>query len=231
MTVSPPTLPPNVKTTLGRQKYVIKTYGQKGYNDSFTFYFRDSLQQPISFQVGDNDPFLVDGRIVEAVLFEPPKGSPDTAFIYTGSDTVALLLLQTLGKTYNQYITMQGSDTPFRLLEKIAETTGSLSGPYILDESLAAGDSGSSGSVGAGTGAKVVFSWGISQDTLGTSPHGSYIGLYNGDGKLIFRVRGAVNPYGSVHFTMDSSGSLTVAYENGDSVAHFFVAMLTVNTL
>lgn len=232
MALSPPTLPPGVKTDLLPMPYVIKTYGLKGYQDNITFYFRNKEQGSLTFQVGSNDPFNVDGRIVEAILYEPATGSPDVAFVYPGIDTTSLLILQTLGKTYSQYSMMKGSDTPFRLLERIAGNNASLAATVAVDESVAAAGTGSSGSLSYSQGDLITFSWGISQDTLGTSPHDSYIGLYNGASTpvLLFRVRGAVNPYGTMRFIMDGSGSVSISWKNGDSVAHWFVATVTVNS-
>ena len=230
MTVSPPTLPPNVKTDLLHKMYMVKTSGPGGYQDSFTFYFRDSSQGSISFQVGDNDPFKVDGNVVGSILFEPAKGSGDSAYIYPGSDTMAILSQQTLGRTYKQSAGMSGPDTPFRVLEKIGGINGYYANTLVVDESVASAGSGSD-TLDVLQGEKVIYTWGISQDSLGTSPHDSYIELLSENGALVHKARGAVNPYGVLEFIAERVSPMTIKYVNGDSVAHWFLANIAVLTL
>jgi len=79
-------------------------------------------------------------------------------------------------------------------------------------------------------GTKIFYTMAISQDTLGTSPHASYLQLFDAQtGYLIDEVVGAVNSPTKGEFTMPlinndglTTDGLSYAYANGDSVAHWF---------
>jgi hypothetical protein len=111
--------------------------------------------------------------------------------------------------------------TPWRLLEFIKPTRGS-SQKLIIDAIMAASATGSATYTPYSGLDHALFTGGISEDTLGTSPHASYISVTDGNGNLIFKIRGALNsPFKIVAGPL--SGDLTIAWENGDTVAHWFL--------
>jgi hypothetical protein len=111
--------------------------------------------------------------------------------------------------------------TPWRLLETIRPSRGS-QGKLVVDESVASAGSGSatySPSLGIDY---AFFTGGISQDSLGTSPHDSYITVTDGNGYLMFKIRGALNSPFKIRIG-PLAGTVNIAWENGDSVAHWFL--------
>lgn len=124
---------------------------------------------------------------------------------------------------------MQTNNTIGRMLEIIRPINGGGSG-IMVDESLASAGSGTNTTsfqdLTVGDEVKVV--WGMSQDSLGTSPHDSYMSITGGtSGSVYWKARGAVNPYGTYEFRLVTTESkLEVAWENGDSVAHWFFLLV-----
>lgn len=111
--------------------------------------------------------------------------------------------------------------TPWRLLELIAQVSGSESS-LIVDESVAAGGTGSGTYTPYRGTDKALFVGGISGDSLGTSPHDSYITVTDGNGKTVFKIRGALNTPFSI-LVHGLWGKISIAWSNGDSVAHWFL--------
>lgn len=111
--------------------------------------------------------------------------------------------------------------TPWRLLEVIKASRGTLSS-LIVDESVAAAGNGTATyDISQGID-YALFVGGISDDALGTSPHASYITVTDGNGNLMFKIRGALNsPF--AYRAGPLSGNLKIAWSNGDSVAHWFL--------
>lgn len=138
---------------------------------------------------------------------------------------------------------MQGprvGDSLIQQIESISPRAGFFSTftAPVLDESVAAAGSLSKTNIigGVNYGALMYFYMGISQDALGTSPHASYIDLYdNYSGYLIARVKGAINSplSGKFVFPVPSGGGqnttgVSYSYLNGDSVAHWFFLHIVV---
>jgi hypothetical protein len=122
--------------------------------------------------------------------------------------------------------TMKTNNTIGRMLELIRPVTNGNS-VLEVDASLAAAASGSdtTGFQTVTVGTEVEVIWGMSQDSLGTSPHASYMSIIGGTSdQVYFKARGAVNPYGTYRFRVYTAESaLNIAWENGDSVAHWFL--------
>ena len=124
--------------------------------------------------------------------------------------------------------TMQTVNTIGRMLELIRPINGGNSNVEV-DASLAAAASGSDTTsfqnITVGTEIEVI--WGMSQQSLGTSPHASYMSITGKSGQVYFKARGAVNPYGSYRFIVaEAESNLDIAWENGDSVAHWFLLLV-----
>lgn len=118
-------------------------------------------------------------------------------------------------------------DTLMRSVEIIAPRQGE-EAVTALDESVAAGGSGSGNLLSISTAGSLLFvQLAISQDSLGTSPHASYISVIDPGGDTILKVRGAVNNPVAVYIRAADTGMYTFAYENGDSVAHWFLINFT----
>lgn len=113
-----------------------------------------------------------------------------------------------------------GSDNWSRLLEKISSLRTGSFGNYV-DESVAAAGSGSV-TFSVSTPGYLHVSAGISQDTLGTSPHASYLKLNDPNGSTMFGLKGAVIPYAMSSLRAPLTGTYTLEWLNGDSVAHWF---------
>lgn len=122
--------------------------------------------------------------------------------------------------------TMQTANTIGRMLELIRPVQQGNSGLEV-DADLAAAATGSDTTsfTNVTIGSEIEVIWGMSQDALGTSPHASYMSITGGtSSQLYFKARGAVNPYGSYKFRVATAESaLDIAWENGDSVAHWFL--------
>ena len=118
------------------------------------------------------------------------------------------------------------SESVMRILEKLSPRYNAAAGPSF-NESLAAG-ADSTGSFEANPGDEILIMGGISQDTLGTSPHASYIYINDKNGATVWNVIGALLPSAVMRFRVpfqnDAEATQTFTYKayNGDSVAHYF---------
>lgn len=118
------------------------------------------------------------------------------------------------------------NDTLMRDLEKLAPRRGYVSEGNI-DQSIASLGSAASANLSVDASGDIVYYvMGISQDTLGTSPHASYIQLKDVvSGVILTRIKGAVVPYayGMVRTAAGNDDLVLEAY-NGDTLAHWFYA-------
>lgn len=119
-------------------------------------------------------------------------------------------------------------DTLMRSVEIVAPRQGE-EALTPLDESVASGGSGSGNLLNVPTAGSLLYiQLAISQDTLGTSPHSSYISIIDPGGNTIVKVRGAVNSPLSAYIRAALTGTYKYSYENGDSVAHWFLINFTI---
>ena len=179
--------------------------------------FRDSSLVSYKFDLYSENWKYLDASVVlsVSVLSDSAQGAYLTAGIYKQSYDSVLGYSNTA--SLDQPVT---SFTPWRLLELIAKARGSANS-LVVDESVASGGSGT-GTFTPNEGVdEALFTGGISQDSLGTSPHDSYISVTDGNGNLVFKIRGALNsPFAvKVHGLW---GKCNIAWSNGDSVAHWF---------
>ena len=181
------------------------------------------------------------GKIrIDGDLYASIQGSEDNAStslqLLPGLNGYDVPYVALAGSYLNYYSVGQTVYNPVRILELLGSIgAGSGSSSVALDESVASAGSGSgtlTSPTYMQTGQCLHIQWGISQDSLGTSPHGSYILVSGPQGETILKVRGAVNPYGKmsirVNAHVSSSTPYTFSYENGDSVAHWFLLVATV---
>lgn len=182
-----------------------------------TLSYYDPGVPSFQFTIGGYNVKHIDTSVVKsvAVSAKSPQGvliSPGITYQTTDSP---------LGYNTKDLVQPQDSLTPWRLLETIRPAGGS-SGKLIVDESVAAAGTGS-GTYTPNLGIDyALFTGGISQDTLGTSPHDSYITVTDGNGRLMFKIRGALNSPFKIYIG-PLAGTVNIAWANGDSVAHWFL--------
>ena len=128
-----------------------------------------------------------------------------------------------LGQGYNAYNGVRGMSI-VRLLE-IAAPIGGSSSRYILTE-IASGGADVTGTLYASIGDMVSIDWAITQDSLGTSPHASYISITDGASYLMLYALGAGNYHGTKILRVLASGNVTITCHNGDSVSHTFMVSI-----
>lgn len=122
------------------------------------------------------------------------------------------------------------SDTILRSIERIVPRGGVLA-QATVNESVASAGSGSSGPYSLDIATLVYLQLAISQDSLGTSPHDSYIYIEDSSSRIVYEVVGAVNSPLVAQFYTTVSGGYIIKWYNGDSVAHtFFASMYAVAT-
>lgn len=115
-----------------------------------------------------------------------------------------------------------------RLMEKLEPRFNAFQ-PVSMSQSIPAGESVTGSIVGLSAGDLLYIQMAISQDTLGTSPHGSYIFVNDQKGLTTCNVVGALLPTYSgkirVPYQVNGTANYTWTYKayNGDSLAHFFL--------
>ena len=123
-------------------------------------------------------------------------------------------------------VTSKYSESVMRLLEKMHPRYNAAAGPSF-SQSLAAG-ADLTGSFDANPGDEIIVMGGISQDSLGTTPHASFIYVNDKNGATVWNVIGALLPSAVMKFRCpfqnDANATQTFSYKayNGDSVAHYF---------
>lgn len=188
-----------------------------------------------SMPISASGKIVIDGDFYSSIQGDPKNQSPYLILLpgVLGYDVPYLALSGAYLDSFNPGGTKYN---PVRVLEMLGGIgNGSGGSSVALDASVAAAGTGS-GTLVSGqymsTGQLLYIQWGISQDTLGTSPHASYIQINDPQDAVIAKVRGAVNPYGTlvirVNVNVSSSTPYTFSYENGDSVAHWFLLVATV---
>lgn len=120
-------------------------------------------------------------------------------------------------------------DTLMRSLERVDPRQGQTAAG-IPPTSIASGGSDLTGDFFTATAGDFgLFMLGISQDSLGTSPHSSYVIVTDPNGDNIIQQYGAIgNGYITALIPLAVSGSYSYTCHNGDSVAHYFQALGTV---
>lgn len=180
--------------------------------------FRDPSVPTFPFKLIGNNLIHVDPKYVQSLSLkaDAPQGVAVAPGIpYRSYDSVLGYNLTT------GLIQPLTTLTPWRLLETIRPSRGSQE-KLVVDESVASAGSGSatySPSLGTDY---ALFTGGISQDSLGTSPHDSYITVTDGNGNLMFKIRGALNSPFKIRIG-PLAGTVNIAWKNGDSVAHWFL--------
>ncbi len=188
------------------------------------------LQNAVGLAVSSNGKIRLDGTYYEAVQGNAKNISTKLVLEpgYDGED-VPYLALQ--GSYLAGGIPGVSKYNPVAAIEAISRLGSSSGGGSVaIDADVASGASGS-GELLSPTymqnGELLVITWGISHDSVGTSPHAPYILVLDPQSTPILKVRGVVNPYGSVIVrvseAVSSSAPYTFSYENGDSVSHWFL--------
>ena len=182
-----------------------------------TVVFRDPSVPSYNFNLNGYNIKKIDPNVIKRISVS--KSSPQGILVVPGIPWESYDSV--LGYNESPVTDPQGSLTPWRLLECVAANRGSLS-TLIVDESVAAAGTGSSTyNISQGID-YALFVGGISDDSLGTSPHASYITVTDGNGNLMFKIRGALNSPFSIR-AGPLSGNVKIAWANGDSVAHWFL--------
>lgn len=127
--------------------------------------------------------------------------------------------------TYNQT-----TDTILRSIERIVPRNGVVADASAVF-SVAAGTGGSTSNYLLPIATYVILQMGISQDTLGTTPHASTLALYDPNAVRVCLVAGAINSPLSVSFYVTRGGNYYFGWNNGDTVSHtFFYNLYAVAT-
>lgn len=132
------------------------------------------------------------------------------------------------GGPLNTYNTT--TDTLLRSIERIVPRAGVVT-TATLDLSVAAGEGATVGPYNIPGSSLFIVQAGISQTTLGTTPHASYLRIADPSGNYPIYLKGAVVSAIAKKFYSARAGNYNIEYLNGDSVAHwFFLNMYVVGT-
>lgn len=187
-------------------------------NVNVTLVYRQKTTPSFSFDINAHNVKHLDCSVIESIRVT--KSSPQGVYVTPGvpyQTTDSPLGYNTTAGLIQPLSAL----TPWRLLESIRPFRGSQNS-LIVDESVAAAGTGSSTyDISQGID-YALFTGGISDESNGTSPHASYITVTDGNGNLMFKIRGAMNTPFSIR-AGPLSGNLKIAWENGDSVAHWFL--------
>lgn len=223
--VSLPTLETGAIYELGPYRYTMYI----GDATQVTWTMRDGQKIQVTYQT--NSIQFVDGRVYRSVLIQSgkcsllpgsfPQAAPADRFgYYRGTAVTAVNPIS--------------NDSLMRSVEHAWPRNNQVSIASI-DESIAAGGTANNTQADATpSGSEIYVEMGISQDSLGTSPHASYISLVDTtSGNTLARIKGAVNPYLSMALKIPYANNNTLTSmvlefqaSNGDSVAHWFFAYL-----
>lgn len=207
------------------------TPGTLVWNATLSLYPRSGKKTTQIFppNVSNENQWLIDGNFYEKFII---TGDSDfnalwdagklTGFYHVGY-RLSWGMSATGGTRYE--VTNKYSESLFRLLEKLSPRL-SAANPVSFNGSIAAAGS-QTGTLSVNPGDELVIIGGISQDTLGTSPHASYIYINDQNAYTLWQIIGAVIPYSTVKVRVpyqDKNVAVTFAWKafNGDSVAHWF---------
>lgn len=191
-----------------------------------------TLTQTIYLRVRDSDVVLeqtingsnwkyIDPAVIESIRSDP-KNNNDLN-LAVGISHQSYDAEATLGTSSQFLINPTGDDSIWRLIEKLVPQGNTNIEQILVDEDVAAAGAGSGSTSSIPKGAIVHYYGGISQDTLGTSPHASYITLSDFQSNIVFKSRGALNYVFRGRFRNPVEGAGSFAYSNGDSVSHWFL--------
>lgn len=183
------------------------------------------LPQKFKFIPEVGIPFEVKGKDWSRIIvFSANQGqNPNLTslnVVMQTSTSFQMGLAALLGQNFNATNAMN-SNSIARLLEIIAPARGSTF--LYLNETIASGGADVTGTLGIAGGDLLSFDWCITQDSLGTSPHASYISVKDAAGNQCLYVMGAGNSSGTKIFRGQVGGDLQIVMHNGDSVSHTFM--------
>lgn len=182
-----------------------------------TVVFRDMAVPSYKFNLNGYNIKKIDPKVVKSISVS--SSSPQGVIVAIGIPWQSYD--EIFGYNESPVVEPLSNLTPWRLLETIRPTRGSNSS-LVVDASVAAAGSGSATFTPNQGIDHAVFTGGISQDTLGTDPHASYITVTDANENLMFKIRGALNSPFSIR-AGPLAGKISIAWQNGDSVAHWFL--------
>ena len=206
------------------------------YNGQITLFPRDRNARNGLFQPNASveNQWLVDGKIWKSIKL---TGDADFHTLYESGALVSYFHvgyrvengLAATGQI-RYYSAGKYSTSQIRLLEK-AHPYGLSTNPVSISQSIAAGGADLSGNFTVVPGDDLIITMAISQISLGTTPHASYIYVDDYLGNTVTNAVGAAIPSlvvksKAVGITGQyGNAAVTYSYKlhNGDSVAHWFV--------
>lgn len=184
------------------------------------------LPQKFKFIPEYGIPFEVKGKdwsqiIVFSLAQGQNTGLTSLNVVMQTSTSFQMGLAAMLGQPYNATNGSHGQSIT-RLLEIAAHIGGAASS--YLNQVIASGAADVTANLYVNTGDMLSIDWAITQDTLGTSPHASYISIKDINTNQMLYALGAGNYYGSKYIRHSGeTGNISMTLHNGDSVSHTFM--------
>ena len=183
------------------------------------------LPQKFKFIPEYGIPFEVKGKDWSRIIvFSSEQGqNPNLTslnVVMQTSTSFQMGLAAMLGQGFNAKQSITGNSIT-RLLE-IATPISYVNNLYI-NALIASGGSDQTATMYVAEGDLLWIDWAITQDSLGTSPHASYIAVTDPNGNKFLYAIGAGNYRGAKSVRNTLSGNMTATCHNGDSVSHTFL--------